>query len=73
MTVLNDTARVVDTPLASMDRFIDHYVDLVRMIPAMLLSAKDEHLSEQVPLELFMDDDLFDRINTQLDELDNAP
>ena len=73
VTVLKNTAQVVDRPLTGMDRFIDHYVDVVRMIPAMLLSAEGEHLSEQVTLDLFMDDDLLDRITRQLDELDEVP
>ena len=72
VTVLNETARVVDGLLAGMDKFIDHYVHFVRMIPAMLLSAKGEQVRKQVHLDLFMDDDLLDRINTQLDELDKA-
>jgi hypothetical protein len=72
LPVLSNAAHVVDKPLGGMDEFIDYYVDVVRLIPSMVLAAEGENLSEPVPLNLHMDNDLLRRIIAQLDELDDA-
>jgi hypothetical protein len=70
--VLNNAAHAIDKPLGGMDEFIDYYVDVVRLMPSMVLAAEGQNLSEPVPLNLHMDNDLLQRIIAQLDELDDA-
>jgi hypothetical protein len=70
--VLHDTARVVEQPLAGIDAFIQHYVDVVGIMPSVLLSERDKSLEEPVPLKMYMDNELLHRIIRQLDELDEA-
>lgn len=72
LAVLQNTAKVVDKPLAGMDEFIRHYVDVVRLMPPVILAADGKNFEEPVPLKLHMDNDLLQRIIRQLDELDDA-
>ena len=72
VAALKNTAKVVDLPLAGMDEFIQHYVDVVRLMPPVILAARGKNLEEPVPLKLHMDNDLMQRIIDQLNELDGA-
>ena len=69
--LLNDAARLVDSPLAGIDKMIDDYIDLVGKMPDLLVAAAGENREIGVALKLHADNDLWDSIIDRVEVLDD--
>ena len=67
--VLDSCARLSDMPMSGMDEFIDAYVKLVEEMPDLLIKAGGKNISVPVTLPIHMDNDLFQNVVDQLQQL----
>jgi hypothetical protein len=69
INALDTCARLVDEPLAGMEDFIEDYVAIVESMPARLLAAEGQNITEPVVIRIHVDSELLEELIRQLKDL----